>query len=139
MTCMDSDILARPMTEPSASVLAVVCVYSQFVFCSYFLAVSVFRKRFTQTTAGSLRCDVNHWSVSEPYADAYSHYGPITIAIRARFEYDSTTIRLRFGYNTLRDAYDSTTIRGRYNILRGVMCFRAIMNMSILSRCCRML
>ena len=75
MTCMDSDIFARPMTEASASVLAVVCVYSQFVFCSYFLAVSVFRKRFTQTTAGSLRCDVNHWSVSEPYADAYSHYG----------------------------------------------------------------
>ena len=66
-------------------------------------------------------------------------YGPITIAIRARFEYDSTTIRLRFGYNTLRDAYDSTTIRARYNILRGVMCFRAIMNMSILSRCRRML
>ena len=47
--------------------------------------------------------------------------GPITIAIRARFEYDSTTIRVR------------------YNILRGVMCIRAIMNMSILSRCCRML
>jgi len=37
--------------------------------------------------------------------------GPITIAIRARFEYDSTTIRLRFGYNTLRDAYDSSTIQ----------------------------
>ena len=47
--------------------------------------------------------------------------GPITIAIRARFE------------------YDSSAIRARYNILRGVMCFRAIMNMSILSRCCRML
>ena len=31
-------------------------------------------------------------------------YGPITIAIRARFEYDSTTIRLRFGYNTLQHA-----------------------------------
>ena len=28
--------------------------------------------------------------------------GPITIAIRARFEYDSSTIRARFGYNTLR-------------------------------------
>ena len=37
--------------------------------------------------------------------------GPITIAIRARFEYDSTTIRLRFGYNTLRDAYDSSKIQ----------------------------
>ena len=37
--------------------------------------------------------------------------GPITIAIRARFEYDSTTTRLRFGYNTLRDAYDSSTIQ----------------------------
>jgi len=47
--------------------------------------------------------------------------GPITIAIRARFDYDSTTIRVR------------------YNILRGVMCFRAIMNMSILLRRCRML
>ena len=30
--------------------------------------------------------------------------GPITVAIRARFEYDSTTIRLRFGYNTLQHA-----------------------------------
>jgi len=30
--------------------------------------------------------------------------GLITIAIRARFEYDSTTIRLRFGYNTLQHA-----------------------------------
>ena len=30
-------------------------------------------------------------------------------------------------------------IRARYNILRGVLCFRAIMNMSILLRCCRML
>ena len=28
------------------------------------------------------------------------HYGPITIAIRARFEYDSTTIRLRFERDT---------------------------------------
>jgi len=27
-------------------------------------------------------------------------YGPITIAIRARFEYDSTTIRLRFERDT---------------------------------------
>ena len=34
---------------------------------------------------------------------------------------------------------DSSTIRARYNILRGVMCFRAIMNMSILLCCCRML
>ena len=29
-----------------------------------------------------------------------AHYGPITIAIRARFEYDSTTIRLRFERDT---------------------------------------
>ena len=55
------------------------------------------------------------------------------------YEHDSSTIRARFGYNTLRDAYDSSTNRARYNILRGVMCFRAIMNMSILSRFCRML
>ena len=54
--------------------------------------------------------------------------GPITIAIRARF-----------GYEMPRDAYDSSAIRARYNILRGVMCFRAIMNMSILLCCCRML
>jgi len=59
--------------------------------------------------------------------------------LQLRYEHDSSTIRARFGYNTLRDAYDSATIRARYNILRGVMCFRAIMNMSILSRCCRML
>ena len=43
------------------------------------------------------------------------------------------------GLLQLRYEHDSTTIRVRYNILRGVMCFRAIMNMSILSRCCRML
>ena len=53
---------------------------------------------------------------------------PITIAIWSRF-----------GYEMLRDAYDSSAIRARYNILRGVMCFRTIMNMSILLRCCRML
>jgi len=71
--------------------------------------------------------------------------------LQLRFEYDSSTIRLR-------DAYDSSAIRARYNILRGVMCFRAIiyifirtncshktnkathiMNVSILLRCCRML
>jgi len=45
-----------------------------------------------------------------PIAGRYSKsfqrrtYGPITIAIRARFEYDSTTIRLRYGYNTLQHA-----------------------------------
>jgi len=33
----------------------------------------------------------------------------------------------------------TTAIRARYNIPRGVMCFRAIMNVSILLRCCRML
>jgi len=31
-------------------------------------------------------------------------YGPITIAIRAPFEYDSSTIRARFSYNTLQHA-----------------------------------
>jgi len=31
-------------------------------------------------------------------------YGPITVAIRARFEYDSSTIRARFSYNTLQHA-----------------------------------
>ena len=41
-------------------------------------------------------------------------YGLITIAIRARFEYDSTTIRLRFGYNTLQHA---TT---RYEVFRSL-------------------
>ena len=50
----------------------------------------------------------------------------------AYYNCDTSTIRVRFDY-------DSTTIRLRYNILRGVMCLRAIMNMSILSRCCRML
>jgi len=43
------------------------------------------------------------------------------------------------GLLQLRYEHDSTTIRVRYNIVRGVMCFRAIMNMSILSRCYRML
>ena len=48
-------------------------------------------------------------------------------------------LRAVMGLLQLRYEHDSTTIRVRYNILRGVMCFRAIMNMSILSRCCRML
>ena len=39
--------------------------------------------------------------------------------LQLRYEHDSSTIRARFGYNTLRDAYDS--IRARYNILRGVV------------------
>ena len=43
------------------------------------------------------------------------------------------------GLLQLRYEHDSSTIRARYNILRGVMCFRAIMNMSTLSCCCRML
>ena len=43
------------------------------------------------------------------------------------------------GLLQLRYEHDSSTLRARYNIPRGVMCFRAIMNMSILSRCCRML
>ena len=49
--------------------------------------------------------------------DAYetTTYGPITIAIRARFEYDSSTIRARFELDT------STT---RYNTLRGFSCAR---------------
>jgi len=58
---------------------------------------------------------------TSPQGGHAARNGPITIVIRARFE------------------YDSSTNRARYNILRGVMCFRAIMNMSILSRCCRML
>ena len=66
---------------------------------------------------------------TSPQGGHAARNGPITIAIRARFEYDSSTIRARFGYNKLRDAYDSSTNRARYNILRGVMCFRAIMNM----------
>jgi len=43
------------------------------------------------------------------------------------------------GLLQLRYEHDSSTIRARYDILRGVMCFRAIMSMSILLRCCRML
>jgi len=64
---------------------------------------------------------------------------PLAGALRGRrlglwayYNCDTSTIRVRFDY-------DLTTIRARYNILRGVMCFRAIMNTSILSRCCRML
>ena len=43
------------------------------------------------------------WTRSSLYSDRFP-YGPITIAIRARFEYDSSTIRSRFGYNTLQHA-----------------------------------
>ena len=62
--------------------------------------------------------------------------------LQLRFEYDSSAIRARFDY----EAYEMPTIRVRYNILqhptrslRGVMRFRAIMNMSILLRCCTVL
>ena len=48
-------------------------------------------------------------------------------------------LRQLMGLLQLRHEHDWSTIRERYNILRGVMCFRAIMNTSILSRCCRML
>jgi len=61
--------------------------------------------------------------------------GPITIAIRVRIECDSSTIRLR----GVRDAYDSSTIQHPTRSLQGVMRFRAIMNMSILLRCCTVL
>ena len=50
-----------------------------------------------------------------------------------------STAAVVMGLLQLRYEHDSSTIRVRYNILRGVMCFRAIMNMSILSCCCRML
>ena len=43
----------------------------------------------------------------------YTFNGPITIAIRARFEYDSTTIRARFSYNTLR-GFSCARIRDRF-------------------------
>ena len=36
-------------------------------------------------------------------------YGPITIAIRARFEYDSTTIRLQHATRCVRFEYDTTS------------------------------
>jgi len=84
------------------------------------------RRRIQSTVVAStqsvFRTDSDRQLSFEPRSACWFYFnGPITIAIRARFE------------------YDSTTIRARYNILRGVMCFRAIINMSILSRCCRML
>ena len=36
-------------------------------------------------------------------------YGPITIAIRAGFEYDSTTIRLQHATRCVRFEYDTTS------------------------------
>jgi len=60
-------------------------------------------------------------------------------ALWAYYNCDTSTIRVRFDYDSATTRYEMRTIRVRYNILRGVMCFRAIMNMSILSRCCRML
>ena len=60
-------------------------------------------------------------------------------ALWAYYNCDTSTIRVRFDYVSATTRYEMRTIRVRYNILRGVMCFRAIMNMSILSRCCRML
>ena len=49
----------------------------------------------------SLKCSLKSIKTAQ---NCISSNGPITIAIRARFEYDSTTIRLRFGYNTLQHA-----------------------------------
>jgi len=64
------------------------------------------------------------------------HRGLITGQL---FNHDSSLVNIVMGLLQLRYEHDSSTIRARYNILRGVMCFRAIMNMSILSRGCRML
>ena len=58
----------------------------------------------------------------------FSLKGCIPIAIRARFNYEG-----------VRDAYDSSTIQHPTRSLRGVMWIRAIMNMSILLRCCTVL
>jgi len=40
------------------------------------------------------RVETNGWTTTTDSA-TFLAYGPITIAIRARFEYDSTTIRLQ--------------------------------------------
>ena len=45
--------------------------------------------------------DASYRSKHTAFFSALSN-GPIAIAIRARFEYDSSTIRARFSYNTLR-------------------------------------
>ena len=38
-----------------------------------------------------------HTHGGQHLAEAFQSYGPITIAIRARFEYDSSTIQLQHG------------------------------------------
>jgi len=38
---------------------------------------------------------------------------PVCIVLWAYYNCDTSTIRARFGYNTLRDAYDSSTNRSR--------------------------
>ena len=47
--------------------------------------------------------------VRPPLYVGYPHNGPITIAIRARFEYDSTTIRLQHAARCVRFEYDTTS------------------------------
>jgi len=64
--------------------------------------------------------------------------GKPLVAVTRERRYGPSRLRV-LGLLQLRYEHDSSAIRARYNILRGVMCFRAIMNMSILSRCCRML
>ena len=58
---------------------------------------------------------------------------------RFRLDSDPQQVDSLMGLLQLRFECDSSAIRARYNILRGVLFFRAIMNMSILLRCCRML
>ena len=50
-------------------------------------------------------------NAAQPCAVYDDPYGPITIAIRARFEYDSTTIRLQHATRCVRFDYDSSTIQ----------------------------
>ena len=84
--------------------------------------------------------DTSHGPVSVYLSVWPSQVGVLLMGLlQLRYEHDSSTIRLRFDYDSATTRYEMRTIRVRYNTLRGVMCFRAIMNMSILSRCCRML
>jgi len=87
------------------------------------------------------RHDVNH---SQQHLQGMALTHQLLVFVLALSEnaptYDNTFTTVRFrGLLQLRFEYDSSAIRARYNILRGVMCFRAIMYMSILLGCCRML
>jgi len=77
-------------------------------------------------------CDVVKDTGKEGYLRPFIHIGFIWMKLleehHTNAPEDAIMAIAVMGLLHLRYEHDSTTIRVRYNILRGVMCFRAIMN-----------